>query len=243
MQAQGLVVVRADPLGGIDRARLQRREDFTGRQVDHGAAHFGQHFAAQTRGAHFQAVEVINRVDFLVKPTSGLHAGVATGHRQHTKRLVHLFPQLKTAAAVQPGVHFLGIGAKWRSTEELRRRHFAFPVIRGAVAHFSGATGDGIKHLKRGHQLTGGIDLDLQTAVAHLINQLGKTLGTHPDTGEVFRPGGHHFPVEGLATRALLGLTSRIGFLLATGQGRGGKTDTCCCEDLTTFHAKLLLLL
>ena len=240
VQAQGLVVVWADPLGGIDSTSLQRSEDLTGRHVDHSTAHLCQHFAAQAWGTHLQALEVGDAVDFLVEPTRGLHARRATGHRQYAERLVGFFPQLHTAALVQPGIHFLGIGAKWQGAEKLCGRHFAFPVVRRTVAHFGGAAAYCIEYFQRRHQLASGIDLDLQAAVTHFFNQLGEALSADTYAGEVLRPGGDHFPVEGLAARAFLGLTSGFSLLFATGQCRGCKAYACCCENLTTFHAKLL---
>ena len=108
------------------------------------------------------------------------------------------------------------------------------------MAHLCGATGYRVKHFQRRHQFARRIDLDLQATVAHFFNQFGEAFGAHAHTGEVLWPGRDHFPVEGLSARALLRLASGIRLLLATGQSRGCETDTGCCENLTTFHAKLL---
>ncbi|MNY05164.1 hypothetical protein D3C86_1378730 [compost metagenome] len=242
MQTEGEVVVRADPLGGVDGAGLQGGEDLAGRQIDHGAAHLGQHLAAEARGAHLQALEVVDAVDFLVEPAGGLHAGGAAGEGHHVERLVHLFPQLHAAAVVQPGVHFLGVGAERQGAEELRGRHLALPVVGRAVAHLGGAARHRVEHLQRRHQFAGRIDLDLQAAVAHFVDQAGEALGANAHPGKVLRPGGDHLPGEGFGGSGRLGFLAFV-LLLATGQCGGGQTDTGSGENVTTFHAGLLVVL
>jgi len=100
MQAEGQVVVGADPLGGVDGAGLQRGEDLAAGHVDDGHAHALHHLAAQARHAHLQAVQVIDGVDLLVVPAAHLHAGGAGDQHIDAEVVIQLVPQLQAAAMV-----------------------------------------------------------------------------------------------------------------------------------------------
>src|SRR5690606_5101101 len=216
---------------------LQRGEDFASRHIHHGTAHTGQHFTTQTWSTHLQAAEIVNRLDFLVEPARGLHASGTTGHRQHAKGLVDLFPEFHAATAVQPGVHFLSIRAKRQGTEELCSRYLAFPVVRCAMAHFGSAARYCTEHFHRWHQLTRSVDIDRPPASAHLVDQPGKAHSPNADAREILRPGGHHLPAEFLGACACLRLAGpRFGLLIATDQSRSGQADTSRGQDLTSFH-------
>ena len=58
VEAELLVVIRSDPLGGVDRAFLECRMDVTGRDLLRDHAELRQHLPAETRDAHFDAVEI-----------------------------------------------------------------------------------------------------------------------------------------------------------------------------------------
>src|SRR5690606_39035185 len=237
VQAQSKIVVRTDPLGGVDGTGLQCREDFASRHVYHGAAHAGQHFATQAGSTHLQAPEIINRIDFLVEPARSLHTGGPTCHRQHAEGLVDLFPELHTAATVQPGIHFLSIRPERQGTEELCSWYLALPIIRRAMAHFGSAARYCIEYFQRWYQLTRSVDLDRQAASAHLVDQPGETLSPNAHAREILRPGGHHLPAEFLGACACLRLAGpTFGLLIATDQSRSGQADTSRGQDLTSFH-------
>ncbi|MCY1554125.1 hypothetical protein D9M68_906750 [compost metagenome] len=104
------------------------------------------------------------------------------------------------------------------------------------MAHLGGTARHRIEHFQCRHQLAGGVHLDLQAAVTHLLDQLGEAFGAHAYAREILRPGGNHLPVESLATRTFLGFGGSFSLFVATGQGSGCKTYTRSCENLTTLH-------
>ena len=100
VQPQGQVVVGADPFHGVDHPGLQRREDFAAGHRDRHAPDPPQHFAAQPRDAHLQALQVIQRTDFLVEPAGHLRAGIAGRQGHQGEGLVQLPPEFQAAAVV-----------------------------------------------------------------------------------------------------------------------------------------------
>ena len=58
VEAEFLVVIRSDPLGGVDRAFLKCRIDVTGRDLLRDHAELRQYLPAETRNAHLDAVEI-----------------------------------------------------------------------------------------------------------------------------------------------------------------------------------------
>ena len=235
MQAEGQVVVGADPVGGVDDVVLQGAEDFAAGQVNRGGAGAGEYFAAKTGHADLQAAEVFQAVDFLVEPAGHLHAGIAAWEWQNACGFVGLLPEFQPAAFIQPGVHFLGIHAEGYGGEERRCGAFALPVVGGAVAQFGGAAGDGVEYFQRGYQLTGGEDLHGEAAVGHGVDRFGEALGGGAQAGEVLGPGGDHLPLE-----ALFGWGWVLGFggglVRASGEGNGAQAKTGGGEELAAFH-------
>ena len=71
------IVVRTDPLGGIDGAFFKRRiEVATGNLLGH-SAKCGKDVAAEAGDPHFQALEVFEALDFLAEPAAHLDTGIA----------------------------------------------------------------------------------------------------------------------------------------------------------------------
>jgi len=106
------------------------------------------------------------------------------------------------------------------------------------VAHFRRAARHRIEHFQCRNQLTRRVDLDLQAAAAHLVDQLRETLGTDAHAREVLRPGRDHFPIEGLLLARLLALARGWFFALviATGQSGSRQAHASGGENVTTFH-------
>ena len=133
----------------------------------------GVYFAAQARDAHLQAVQVAHVVDLLAEPTAHLRPGVA-GHPGDEALLgIKLVPHLVPAAEVAPRVELLGVHAPGHRAGELRRRHLAGPVVRGAVHHLDAAFLHRVEHAERGHQLAGTVHLDVQLTFGHLAQVIG----------------------------------------------------------------------
>src|SRR6516164_10173137 len=73
MQAELHVVVRPDPLRGVDHATLERGEDVGARGQRRRAARLDVHPAAEARAnAHPEALEVGDRVQLLAEPSGHL---------------------------------------------------------------------------------------------------------------------------------------------------------------------------
>ncbi len=187
------------------------------------------------RHADLQALDVIQAVDFLVEPAAHLHGGIARRQRFHAVGCIGFVPQRLTAALAQPGVHFQGGEAERHAAEELRSRHLALPVVRGAVAHLGGAAGDGIEYLQRRHQLASGVDLDGQASGAHGVDALGQALGSSAQAGEVLRPGSDHLPVHGFC-RLGGGLLAGGLVFFAAKQADGGDQRQSGAEQIAAIH-------
>ena len=243
VQTEGQIVVRADPVSGVDGAGLQRGEHFAARQVHGGRAEARQHFAAEARHADLQAAQIAQRIDFLVVPAAHLHAGVSDHHRLHAEGCIGLFPELLAVAFAEPGVHFDGGQPERDRGEELRGRDLAFPVVGGAVTQFGGAAGNGIEHFQRRHQFAGGVDLDGQAAVAHHLDAVGQALGGGAQARVVLRPGGDHFPGVGLGGFAGGLLAGVFDFLvvIAAGKAEGSKQGSGSTEQMAAFHGSVSL--
>ena len=106
-----------------------------------------------------------------------------------------------------------GVRAERRCAEELRGRNLALPVVRRAVAHFRRAARHRIEHFQCRNQLTRRVDLDLQAAAAHLVDQLRETLGTDAHAREVLRPDVTIFQLKVCCSLACL-LSPAAGFSL-----------------------------
>src|SRR5204863_2546109 len=76
-EAELLVVVGADPLGGVDGALFQRRIDVAAGDLLRHAADLGDDGAGKTADPEFEPAEVIHRFDFLPEPAAHLGAGRA----------------------------------------------------------------------------------------------------------------------------------------------------------------------
>src|SRR5690606_33981791 len=149
---------------------------------------------------------------------------------------VGLVPQGLAFALVDPGVHFQGGEAERNGGEELGGGHLALPVVGRAVTHFGGAAGNGVEHFQRRNQLTGGVDLHAQAAIAHGVDALGQTLGGGAQARVVLRPGGDHLPLEGLRGCGGGLLSGGGGVVLATSQAQRGKQGGGGAEQMATIH-------
>ena len=77
VEAELLVVVRADPFGGVDRAFFQRRIDVAAGELLRHHAELLHHAAGKAADAEFQALEIVDGIDFLAEPAAHLATGVA----------------------------------------------------------------------------------------------------------------------------------------------------------------------
>ncbi len=107
-----------------------------------------------------------------------------------------------------------------------------------AMTHFGGAARYRVEHFQRRDQLAGSIDLDLQPATAHFVDQIGEALGTDAYAREVLRPGGDHLPVECLLFAGLLAFARcrLLALVIAASQSGCCQAYASGGENVTTFH-------
>ncbi len=77
VEAELLVVVRADPFGGVDRALFERRIDVAAGDLLRHDAELLQRQPAGAADAQLEALQVGDRLDLLAEPAAHLRAGVA----------------------------------------------------------------------------------------------------------------------------------------------------------------------
>ena len=72
LEAELLVVIRADPFGGVDGALLQRRIDFTAGDLLRHDAELGHHGAGKAADAHLETLQIGDCLDLLAEPAAHL---------------------------------------------------------------------------------------------------------------------------------------------------------------------------
>ena len=177
VQAQLQIVVRANPLGRINRAFFQRLVNFTGRNVLRHHAQALQHLASKATGAEFQAFKVVQALDFLAEPAAHLGAGVTTGHDDEVVLGVELVQQLFAIAFEHPGRQLARVHAEGDRTTDGKHLVLAKEVIGGGVAHLHRAALHAIDHVEGGHQLTGLVHRNIKLATGHALDGAGKDIG------------------------------------------------------------------
>ncbi len=102
-EAGALVVVRADELGGIKRAVLERRKRVDIGHLIRDGAKALQDRAAHADHAHPQALQVLDGVQLLAEPAAHLRAADARGHGDHVETLQSAVDGILAAAELPPG--------------------------------------------------------------------------------------------------------------------------------------------
>ena len=168
VEAKLLVIVRADPFGGIDGAFLQRRIDIAAGELLRHHAKLCHRLAGPAADPHFQAVKVADVVDLLAEPAAHLRAGVPHQQTLGIERGAELIDQLLAVAVVEPGVLLTRVQTERERTEQGPGRIFADVIVLCTVTHLDRPVLDGVEHLQARHQFAGGKDLDLEFAVGRL---------------------------------------------------------------------------
>ena len=174
MEAHHVVVVGADPLGGIQDATFQSRIDLAAGEQHGGGSEALQDAAAQSGHTHFKAAEVGYAVNPPVEPAPHLHPGVTAGKRHQADGGVELPPQLHPAARVEPGVHLLGVEPKGKAGEELCGGKLTGPVVAHPTPKVSRPLAHGIEGLQRGHEFAAAVHGNVEPAAGHLPAQIGQ---------------------------------------------------------------------
>src|SRR5208282_6843012 len=100
-----LVVIGADPLGAVDRALLERGIDVGAAQLLRHHAELGQYRAAPAADAELDALQIVDRLDFLAPPAARLGPGVAGRHGKDVVILEEVVDRNLPAALAQPRIH------------------------------------------------------------------------------------------------------------------------------------------
>ena len=92
------VVLRPEDAATLDAVEQARRA------VD---VRTPEHFSAEAWHAHDEPGEVVEGVNFSVKPAAHLHAGIASGKSLQAKTCIELVPQFLASSIAEPAVDFL----------------------------------------------------------------------------------------------------------------------------------------
>ena len=199
VEAELLVIVRADPFARVDRALLQRRIDIAARDLLRHDAELGHHPTAEAGRAHFEALEIGHRLELLAEPAEHLAAGLPAGQGHHAEAVVDLVHQLAAVAEQQPGVVLARREPEGQRSVEDHRRLLADVVAGVGLAAFHRRVGDGIEHLQAGNDLAGGKQGELELAVRKFAGDSGNRLGRPVQSVEVLGKARRQSPLDDLA--------------------------------------------
>src|SRR5262249_55255760 len=113
-----LVIVGADPLGGVDRAFFERRIDIAAGELLRHDTELGQNAPGEPADAKLQTFHVVEALDFLAEPTAHLARRVAGRHAPAVVSLEEVVEQLHAAALELPGLLLAGVEPKGQSRAE-----------------------------------------------------------------------------------------------------------------------------
>src|ERR1041385_45855 len=195
-EAELLVVIRADPLGCIDRAFFQRRIDVAGGELLGYDTKTLKDRAGKPADAKFQALEVVDGLDFLTEESAHLRAGVARREADAIELREQLVHQLRAFAEPQPCVHAARVDAEGKRRAERERRVLAEVVVGRRVAHLDRAVLHRVENLQTGYDFAGCEHLDLEFVVAHLGDALREVFAAAVERIERLRPAGWHAPLH-----------------------------------------------
>ena len=123
-----------------------------------------------------------------LEPAAHLGPGVAGDECLETEFAVELIPEFLAAAVIHPGVVLLRDQTAGHGAEERDGEMLGGPVARRRMEHVRLPFPDRIETLERGHELTGGVQLDGQPPFGGRRDLVGKALCAGSEPGEVLRP-------------------------------------------------------
>src|SRR3979411_57888 len=154
-EAELLVVIGADPFGGINRALLERRVNIAGCDLLRRSADLRDDSAGKTPNPEFEALEVFGRLDLLAEPASHLRAGAAGRKYVTVWFLQEIVEHVLAAAEQQPRDMLASVEPERQRGAERERRVLAPIIVQRGVAHLDGAVRDRVEHLQAGYQFAG----------------------------------------------------------------------------------------
>src|SRR5262249_60511472 len=105
---------------------------------------FAHALSGNAPSPHFQALEIVNGVNFLAEPTTHLCTGITTCDAVATVPGIELIEQLMSAAVVEPSSGLARVEPKRNGRREGERRILAPIVITARIARFDGPILHGI---------------------------------------------------------------------------------------------------
>ena len=139
VEAELLVIIGPDPLGGVDSAFLQRRIDVAGRDLLRHRAELLQHAPRESADAHLESLEIVDGVDLLAEPAAHLAAGIAAEQSHCVVLFVEFVEHFLAATYCEPALVQPRVGTEGHRCAEGEGRVLAEVVVRGRVADFDGA--------------------------------------------------------------------------------------------------------
>ena len=226
VEAEFFIVVRTHPLGGVDGAFLERGIDVaTGDLLRHDAQAL-QHRTGDAADAELQALQIRDRLDFLLEPAAHLRARVETGKGMTVEAFQVVVEQLAAAALIPPGVVLARVHAEGDDRAKRHRRVLADVVVHDGLAGFDGAVLHRVEHLKARDDLAGGEHLDLELVVGRLRHPLH----------DVFRGADQRIEALGIARGHA---PFDVGLALCQrrrGARRENAGDAAVLDEVSSFH-------
>src|SRR5262249_49081348 len=139
VEAELLVVIRADPFGCIDSAFFQGRIDIAARDLLGNGAELGKGLASPSTDPHLETAEVLNGVDLLAEPAAHLSAGVTTGDAVQTEFLAEVIEHVLAAVILEPSILLTRIQPERYGAIKREGRVLADEVISSSVTHLDSA--------------------------------------------------------------------------------------------------------
>ncbi len=223
VEAELLVVVGADPLGGVDGAGLQGGVDIAPGDVLDADPQLGHDPTAHAGDAHLEPLERGEIGDLALEPAAHLDAGVSGGQAAHAEVGVQSVHQVQAATFQQPGVLLAGGQAEGDAGVKGQGGVLAQVVVARALSDLDGALLDGVEHLEGWDQLAGGVDADGEQAAAHGLDPGGEHLGGAEDGVQRAGEAAGEAPADaGAAAGGADGAFARGARLGAVAGGEGG---------------------
>ena len=170
VEAELLVIVRANPFGRINRAFFQRLINLAARNILRDHTHALADATSKAADAEFEAFDVSKRLDFLPVPAAHLRAGIAARKVHDAVLHVELTHQFQAVALVHPGRHLAAIQAEGNGATQCKAVVLAEEVIRRGVTRLDRAVLHRVDKAGRRNNLTGCMHGNLKFSARHFAD-------------------------------------------------------------------------
>src|SRR5258708_25015882 len=164
-EAELLVIIGSDPFGRVDGALFEGGVDIAARDVLRNGAELGKGLAGPSADPEFEAIEVVDGVNFLADPAAHLGAGIAAGDSVCFVLLAELVEHVLTAVILKPGILLARVQTERNGAIEREGRVLADEVIGGGVTHLDRAIAHRVERLQGWNDLAAGESLNLKLVV------------------------------------------------------------------------------